>query len=556
MPTGRFRLFSLDKIEGLRYNRCVVYPRIKRGGSPNAPHDYLQIVEGYREGARVKQRVIATLGRLDQLTQDGTLDALLLSLSRFAEQVKVIDLSRLPQVSKCQAKLWGPVLVFRRLWAEQGLPKILNSLAAERRFGFDLERVCFALALQRLIAPDSDLQGANWVSQVKGLETIKLQHFYRTCTFLAENKERIERALFLRDRTLFDTAVDLVFFDTTSTYFEGRASLLRRYGFSKDHRPDRVQIVVGVVMSRDGWPLACEVFPGNQADVKTVASLIRSVKERFELGRVILVLDRGFISEQNLTAMVGAELEYIVGARLRQSREIREKVLPQIERYEPVTDNLQVSEVTIEGRRYVVCLNPEAAQRDAQERTAIIEALTKELAQKGPRSLLGNQGYARYLRVARAGVAIDPEKVASDVQFDGKYVLQTNTSLSAAEAAQAYKSLWQVERAFRELKSTLDVRPVFHQRDANVIGHLFGAFLALRLEVALQKKLAQKGWRVSWPSLMADLAALKAVEMTQEGRTFVVRTDLVGECYKGFQAVGIRPPGRVQRPDACEMLCH
>jgi len=182
--------------------------------------------------------------------------------------------------------------------------------------------------------------------------------------------------------------------------------------------------------------------------------------------------------------------------------------------------------------------------------------LAKRLAAGGPKSLLGNRGYARYLKVARESVAIDPDKVASDAQFDGKYVLQTNTALGAAETAQAYRSLWQVERALGELKSTLAVRPVFHRRDVNIIGHMFGAFLALRLEVALQKKLAAKGRKLSWPSLLGDLAALKAVQITLDGRSYTIRTELEGDCYKGFQAVGLRPPGRVQLEDSPEMLCH
>jgi hypothetical protein len=533
-----------------------MYPRVKHGGSPAAPHDYLQIVEGYREGSRVKQRVVANLGRLDKLILDGSLDGLLKGLGRFSEQLKVIERARLPEVAKCQAKLWGPVLVFRRLWEEQGLPGILGALAAKRHFRFDVERVCFALALQRLIEPGSDLQGSSWMSRVVSLEAIELQQLYRTCTFLAENKERIERELFLRERTLFDSSVDLVFFDTTSTYFEGRSSLLKRYGFSKDHRPDRVQVVVGVVLSRDGWPLACEVMPGNQADVKAVAGLIRLLKGRFQLGRVILVADRGFVSSENLGALAQAELEYIVGAGLRQCREIREEVLKRADGYEKVSDNLQVREVVIEDRRYVVCLNPAEAVRDAAERAALLAALAKRLAAGGPKSLLGNRGYARYLKVARESVAIDPDKVESDAQFDGKYVLQTNTTLGAVETAQAYRSLWQIERAFRELKSTLAVRPVFHRRDVNIIGHVFGAFLALRLEVALQKKLAAKGWKLSWPSLLGDLAALKAVQITLDGRSYTIRTELAGDCYKGFQAVGLRPPGRVQLVDSPEMLCH
>jgi hypothetical protein len=533
-----------------------VYIRRKRGGSPDSPHDYLQLVEGYRSDGRVRQRVIANLGRWDELVSDGSLDRLVKSLGRFSQQLRVLELARQPEVARCQARLWGPVLVFRRLWEEQGLPEILGKLAGKRRLRFDVERVCFALALQRLVAPGSDLSGSRWLSEVVGLEGIALAQLYRTCRFLAEHKERIEQELFRRTRTLFDTTVDLVFFDTTSTYFEGEGSRLRRYGWSKDHRSDRVQIVIGVVMSREGWPLAGEVYPGNTVDLTTVESLIGLVKGRLALGRVILVLDRGFVSRENLAALAASGLDYIVGARLRQVKEVREQVLGRPGRYQVVRDNLRVKEVRVGERRYVVCLNPEEAIRDAAERAALVRGLSERLAEHGPKSLLRNRGYGRYLRMESSGAKIDARAVASDARFDGKYVLETNTTLGAAEAAEAYRSLWQVEHAFRDLKSTLAVRPIFHRSDANVVGHVFGAFLALRLEIALQKKLAGLGVRVPWSRLLADLSALKAVEITLDGKEYVVRTDLAGDCYRAFQAVGLRPPPRIQSAGSGQLLCH
>lgn len=523
-----------------------MYVRTKSGGSPASPHEYLQVVEGYRENGRVKQRVIANLGRLDELVQGGTLDGLIVSLSRFSEHLKVLDLTRTPDVNQCQTKAWGPYLVFRRLWEEQGLPQIITRLAVGRRFRFDLERVCFALVLQRLIRPGSDLRGSNWLEKVRGLEGIKLQHLYRACRFLAQEQVTIETELFERERTLFDTTVDLVFFDTTSTYFEGHGSQLRQYGYSKDHRPDRVQIVVGVVMSRAGWPLACEFYPGNQADVKTMGSLIRLIQERLKLGRVVLAADRGFVSRDNLIALAASGVDYIVGVRMRQVKEVREEVLNQVGDYQVVSEDLQIKEVWVKDRRYVVCLNPDAAIRDAEERKTILEKLKQELTERGAKSLIGNQGYAQFLRAESGAVRIDPAAVADDERFDGKYVLETNTALNIGEVAQAYKSLWQVERAFREMKSTLEVRPVFHQSDSNVKGHIFGTFLALRLEIALQKKLAKAGFKLPWERLMENLEAVRAVEIVLFGKAYEVRTDLEGDAYKVLQAVGIRPPPRVR----------
>jgi len=524
-----------------------MYVRLKRGGSAQAPHDYLQIVEGYRQDGRVKQRVIANLGRLDELLRGGALDGLVTSLARFSEHLRVLDLAGMPDITRGVDKLWGPTLVFQRLWAEAGLPQILGQLTVGRHFGFAVERICFALALQRLLEPGSDLAGEDWMRSVVGLEAISRQHLYRTCRFLAEHKVRIEQALFARHRTLFDDTVDLVFFDTTSTYFEGGASPLRRYGHSKDHRPDRVQIVVGVVMSRQGWPLACEVYRGNQADVTMVESLIKLVQGRLSLGRVILVLDRGFTSQDNVAAIAASGLDYIVGVRLRRVKEIREVVLTQTEPYQEVSDKLKVKEVKVGAKRYIVCLNPAEAIRDKEERTKLLAELSERLSQRGAKSLLANRGYAKYLQVAPDAVKINSAAAENEARFDGIYVLETNTVLGTVAAAQAYKNLWQVERAFRDLKSPLEIRPIFHQSDANVIGHVFGAFLALRLKTALQKKLTQAGLKLPWDRVLNDLSSLKAMRLTLEGKDYTIRTDLERDCYRILQAVGVRPPPRVQQ---------
>ena len=196
-----------------------MFIRIKRGGNQVHPHDYLQIVESYREGTSVRQRVLATLGRLDQLRAEGQLDGLIKSLCRFSEAIRVIEASKGPDIDSCSAKLWGPALVFGRLWERQGMAGILEHLIERRRLEFDLERVSFALSLQRLIEPGSDLRGSRWVRAVEapGFEKIELQHLYRGVGLLSDLRESLEKQLYLQDRNLFNQTLDLVFVDTTST---------------------------------------------------------------------------------------------------------------------------------------------------------------------------------------------------------------------------------------------------------------------------------------------------------------------------------------------------
>jgi hypothetical protein len=529
-----------------------MFIRIKRGGNRAHPHDYLQIVESYREGSSVRQRLIATLGRLDQLRAEGQLDGLIKSLCRFSQTLQVMEAFGLPDVHSCSAKLWGPPLVFGRLWERQQIPEILEGLVGGRRLEFDLERVSFALSLQRLVEPGSDLQGSRWIRTVEapGFESIELQHLYRGIGVLSDLRESLEKQLYLQDRNLFNQVLDLVFVDTTSTY--GHRDLetpLWRRGHSRDHRSDLPQVILAMVVDRQGWPIAWEVMPGNHTDGKAFREVIGLLRRRFQIGRVIVVADRGMVSRKNLEFLTEdreSPFEYIVGCRMRRQKEVSEEVLSRGGRYHEVSKKLQVKEVQVEGRRYVVCLNEEEARKDQVARESMVKALEEKLSKGGPKSLVGNRGYARFLKTKRGALEIDYEAVKRDERLDGKFVLRTTTRLSAEEVAQAYKSLWRVERTFREQKSTLEVRPIYHQKDSQCVGHIVASFLALRLEVDLQRALDERGVEVSWPELMGDLGQLQAVHIALDGQSYLIRTDLVGITYQAFLAAGVKIPPRVQ----------
>jgi len=529
-----------------------MFIRIKRGGNLANPHDYLQIVESYREGALVRQRVLVTLGRLDQLRAEGQLDGLIKSLCRFSEALRVIEASEVPNIDGCSAKPWGPALVFGRLWERQGIPGILEGLGEGRRLEFDLERVSFALSLQRLMEPGSDLQGSRWVKTVEaaGFEKIELQHLYRGVGFLSDLRESLEKQLYLQDRNLFNQVLDLVFVDTTSTYmYRDMETPLWRRGHSRDHRPDLPQVILAIVVDRQGWPIAWEVMPGNRADGKAFQALIGLLRRRFQIGRVIVVADRGMVSKENLELLTEdseSPFDYIVGCRMRKQKEVTEEVLSRGGRYHEVSQKLKIKEVKVKGHRYVVCLNEEEAKKDRMARESMVKALEEKLAKGGPKVLVGNRGYARFLKTKRGAWEIDDEAVKKDERLDGKFVLRTTTKLSAEEVAQAYKGLWRVERTFREQKSTLEVRPIYHQTDRQCVGHIVASFLALRLEVDLQRALDERGVEVSWPDLMGDLKQVQAVRMTLDGKDYLIRTDFVGSAYQAFLAAGVKMPPRVQ----------
>lgn len=529
-----------------------MFVRAKRSVQSGTTYEYLQIVESYRDEGRVKQRVLLTLGRRDQIVASGELDGLVRSLARFSERLRVIDAAEEGGLRAREARLWGPVVVFGRLWDRQGVPEILASLVRERRFEFDVERVCFAMALQRLCAPGSDLRGSSWVQTVEapGFDRLRLQHFYRTCAFLHDARSDLERGLFLRDRDLFSDALDLVFVDTTSTFvYRDTETELRKRGYSRDRRGDLPQFVLCVAVDRHGWPIAWEIFPGNTADREALRRVVAVLRERFRIGRVVVVADRGMIGKDTIALLEDdkrAPFDFILGCRMRQQREVSEDVLARAGRYKVVADNLEVKEVRVGERRYVVCRNPDEAKKDAAAREAIVAKLEQEITSR-PKSVVKNRGFARFLDVARGALSINRAAVAADARLDGKFVLRTNTDLPPEEVATTYKSLWRVERAFRETKSTLEVRPIFHHRDDTSVGHIVASFLALRLEVDLQRRLDERKVDISWPDLMGDLAQVQAVTVDLDGSRYRLRTDLKGAAHQAFAAAGVRPPSIVER---------
>lgn len=511
------------------------------------PYRYLQIAENHREGKRVVQRVLCTLGRERDLRTEGTTDALLRSLARFGERVRVVEGYENGRLEAKAITRIGPDGAFGRLWESTGMAGVLKELLRGRRFEFPVERAVYLSVLHRLFESGSDRSCEKWRRdyRVPGTEGMELHHLYRAMRWLGDNQEQVEEGLFQMRRDLF-SEVTLAFFDTTSLYFEGNGGeTLGQRGHSKDHRPDLRQMIVGAVLTEEGRPVSCPMWPGNQADVTALVPVVERMKDRFSLKRVCWVADRGMVSEKTVEELEGREMEYILGARMRRQKEVRESVLGRAGRYREVTDNLRVKEVIVEGRRYIVCYNPEEGKKDAGEREAIVESLEDKL-REGAGGLVGNRGYRRFLRVAKGAVALDPKKIEADARYDGKFVLRTNSSLPAGEVALQYKRLLQVEQFFRAAKSMLHTRPVFHQWDATIKGHVFCSFLALVLFDELKRRLKERGWMLEWNDIRRDLESLAEVEVHDGDGAFLLRTPLQGVAGKVLQAAGAAIPPSVR----------
>jgi len=544
-----------------------MFARVKKSGK----YQYLQIVENNKVQGKVKQRVIATVGRMDRLQSKGRVETLIRSLSRFSERALLI-ISGKSDLS-ADAKKIGPPLIFERLWQETGIKAAIARALDGRKFEFDVERAVFLTVLHRLMVSGSDRFCHRWSRDylIDGIEALDLHHLYRAMGFLGEelsdqdgatpfsprcNKDLIEEIVFAHRRDMFSN-LDLVFFDTTSIYFQGRGGArIGQRGFSKDHRPDLMQMVVGAVIDDKGQPICCEMWPGNTADVTTLLPVVERLKKRFKIRQVCIVADRGMISAKTIEQLESPEnqVPYILGTRMRKVKHIRDQVLSHPGRYKGVWPEnsdpekpapLKVKQVEIEDRRYVVCVNPVQQRKDAADRQAIVAALTEQL-KKGAKSLVGNKGYRKYLKIEKNSASIDDKKIKYEARFDGKWVLTTNTDLTADQVALKYKELWRVERVFRDVKSLLETRPIFHQRDRTIRGHVFCSFLALVLRKELDRRLLKAGHRFEWAEIKQDLKALQRVTIEEDGRHLSIRSQCQGVCGKLFQSVGVAIPPTIQ----------
>jgi hypothetical protein len=533
---------------------------------------YLQIVESRREGDQVRQQVIATLGRYEDLKASGQLERLLRSGARFAEKAMVLGALDDDTAARIATRRIGPALVFERLWEETGCRAVIEELSGGRKHGFALERAVFLTVLHRLFGGGSDRAADRWREDyaVAGTDGLDLHHLYRAMAWLGEElpakeqdgrtpfaprclKDVVEERLFDHRRDLL-SSLDLVFMDTTSLYFEGAGGqTLGRHGYSKDHRPDLRQMILAVVIDADGRPVCSETWPGNTADVTTLIPVIERLRRRFAIARVCVVADRGLISAETLAELEARRLLYILGVRERTDKLVRELVLDDPAPFVPLAMSkrgkqidYEAKAVTLAGRRYIVCRNHQEAEKDAADRVSILAALERQLA-KGDKALVGNTGYRRYLKtISDEHFAIDAAKVEEEKKFDGIFVLRTNTDLNPLEAMLCYKHLWTVEQTFRTAKHLLATRPIFHKLDETIRGHVFCSFLALVLKRALDDRIAALGRAGSWPEIIADLDSLTETEIEHDGKRFVARSAPRPAASLVLRAAGVALPPTIR----------
>ena len=530
-----------------------MFVRTKVIRSGEKEYRYLQLVENYREKGHVRQKVLFNLGRIDTL-DSAQVDRVVAAFAKYTQYAHV--LRRIEALHLHNAHNWGDIWVLSRLWEEVGFPEIFTSILLHRHFEIDIERAVRATVFNRCLNPCSKLATHEWVKQEVAFpesEDIALHHFYRALDFLQQEQAVWEAALYNREMNLFTLDVSLVFYDTTliSVYGEHPETLAKPSRRSR--RTHLKELLIGLVLSRDGLPLAHEVLPGNTADVSTVQDVTQRLRTRFGIKRCIFVGDGGMFSQDNLDGLQQQEYEYIMGVPLRKLKEVREQVLATPGQYSILAENLRIKQVELAGHRYILCHNPKEAKRDAALREAFLQSLEAEVTDvqgkqetKKYGELLAHRKKRGYLRVLKDGtLRINRTKARQEARYDGKHVLRTNSNLTGAEVAESYHSLRRIEQSFHSLKSLEEVAPVYHWTEERVRGHVAACVLGHWLERLLERKLREGGYTESVSTALRELGRVKSVEVELNDEWFRFRTEASSEVTAILKALGYRLPPRV-----------
>jgi Transposase DDE domain len=549
-----------------------------------------------------RTKVLYSFGRADQLDR-AAIERLITALTRVVgveavsagpDRARVVGVPGLEFVS---SRPLGGAWLLDRLWHRLGIDTLLRGLAAGTRRDPVVERVLFALVANRALAPSSKLAATSWVAHnvhVPGLEAVSDDACYRAMDWLIQVEEKLARGVFDQVAHLLNLEVDLIFFDTTSTYFEtedpdepvwrdehgrrvegdtagdeaddeadeppagaaGRAGF-RSHGKSKDSRDDLPQVVVGMAVTRDGIPVRVWCWPGNTSD----SPLIRQVKDDLRdwtLGKVIWVADRGFTSAANRRHLVAGAGGYILGEKLRSGSAEAIAAMARPGRYQDVTANLRVKEVKIsEHERFVVCHNPQAADRDAKVRANLVDRLEAMIAGSDRLSptrraelrgvISTKPGLNRFLRVTPGGLLrTDATKITADAKLDGKYLLRTSDPhLTTEDIALGYKQLLEVERGWRDMKQVLDLRPVYHRLEDRIRAHVLLCWLALLLARIVETQASSPEQATTWPRARTELQRLHVGTFTGPAGLFRQTTPPSPEARRLHTALDLPLPSRI-----------
>lgn len=539
---------------------------IKRKNKDGSSVEYVQLAHNIwnKEKGFAQAQVIYSFGRREDLDIEA-IKRLVNSLCRFLDPEDEINAKTTGGDLKfIKARPCGGAYLLSQLWKRLNIDKRLEVVLKDRSFTAPIKQALFAMVANRALAPSSKLAIEQWAAEDVFLgseEDLQVQHFYRAMDFLLEHTEDIQKEVFWSTASLLNLTVDLIFFDTTNTYFEidePGPSELKAYGKSKDKRDDLPLVTIGLAVTREGVPVKCWILPGSQHDAKTVDRIQKDLNA-WNIGRVVWVMDRGMAGDENRRILQRAGGQYILGEKLRGVH-LNEAALSHPGRFKVVKDNLHVKEVFAgQGtgrRRYVIAYNPEQAEVDRINREKTLDRLRCELevlnkskrrkSSKAQCNVLLNKSMGRYVKELKSGkLKIDNAKVKREEKLDGKYLLSTSDQhLSAEDIALGYKQLMEVERAFRTLKGSLSLRPIYHSKDDRIRSHVLLCWLALLLI-----RIAEIETGTTWPKIKRTMQRLNLVEfLTKDGR-ILQHTELIADQRNILNKLKIKPPKTVFKVD-------
>jgi transposase len=468
------------------------------------------------------------------------------------------------------SKAYGGCWLLGQIWQQSKIAKCLKQLLSGTEYAIPVERALFAMVTNRAIDPASKLSNEHWVNEVAyipDLPSISVHQLYRSMDFLLKHDATIQENVFFSIANLFNLEVDLIYFDTTSTYFEtdnqdeaedgdeDNANALRQRGHSKDHRDDLPQIVIGMAVTKEGIPVRCWIFSGETSDMSVVEQVKKDLNG-WRLGRVISVMDCGFSSDDNCIKLQSGGGHYIIGEKMRSGKPEVEAALSKRGRYTMIKEDLYAKEAVIGNgerrKRFVVVLNKKVAVKDRLTREKHLQTMALELSKTGAMTkkehtkaicaLASNKTYGRYLKIRKDGtVDIDKRKIAAEERLDGKYLIKTSDdTLSLNDIVLGYKQLHDIERGFRALKSDLELRPVYHRKSERLRAHVLICWLALLLI-----RIAENETGMTWFNIRKMLKTVNLVTLKLPEGVVQQSTVLTGEQINVYRSCRVKEPPKI-----------
>lgn len=559
---------------------------VKTKTSTGELHEYVRIVESYFENGKRKQKVIANLGNLAFLRKD--IKQIVNGLLRVAGEKSFVFKEDLRNET---VKEYGTTYVVDKLWnfleLDGAIAQFLEAKKTELSYGKWIKMMVH----NKLSDPSSKLGIFEWLkgvffedhefdekvfdesleieNQIQKKEAMK---FYRALDYLLKMKKELEKHLYLKLQDLFSLKVDLVFYDVTSSYFEGEGPKgLAKKGYSRDKKPGKNQVVIGLIMC-NGFPIGHEVFEGNRVDKKTVKEVLSKLKEEFEIDQLIFVGDRGLITKENLEELERNGFESILALHKRRNREVKKILKKRPSTYLKVNEELQLREVKEKNLRYIICLNPKVAAEQKKDREEDLTCLKEQLEQLGKKvaskkrfqikriirqaeEILSHRHGRRFFdykldeKEGKLSYWLKEEALLLEQELDGVYILRTyEKDLTALKVVEAYKDLADVERAFRTMKSVIDLRPFFHRKETRVRAHVFICVLAYLLEKVIEKALKKAKVELSAEKALMSLKQMAVAFMKVDNESYGYVSEPSHRQRQIFRALNLKLPPRILVP--------